>query len=153
VLAQPVETENDATPTDSSGPRELVAWLKRVTPEWPPMGVDWPLVLGKAERLWPLHSAAEPWEGEMPREGQEISDFLRGCLDQESFRQADSYTRGYGYAVFLLDGFAMLEAYCTASLFIGYDLDAIERPVKQLPPFYRLMCLGWTMVEWVRCLR
>src|SRR5262249_2732871 len=83
----------------------------------------------------------------------EIADFLGGFFGSQTIQSADPFSRGYGYASLLLDAFALLEAFGTASLLIGYDLDAIERPVKQLPPFHALMCLGWMVAELIRCVR
>jgi hypothetical protein len=147
------ENSSALTPAEDWDLRELLTWLKRVTPEWPPRGVDWPLVLSNAERLFATHPEANPSAAEAPQEGQEIADYLRGFLDSESLQSVDPFSRGYAYASLLLDAFALLEAFCSASLAVGYDLDALEQPVMQLPPFHALMVLGWTVAELIRCVR
>ena len=136
-----------ATATDDV--RGLVAWLKQVTPEWPPVGVDWPLVLAYAERMLSGMAAAD---GEQPREGQTLAAFIGGYLDTE-MTDAEPAFRVFAFASLLLDAFSLLEAFCTASLVLGYDRDAPEQPVGKLTPFHGLMCLGMTMVEWIRSLR
>jgi hypothetical protein len=132
--------------------RDTLAWLKRVTPEWPPMGIDWPLVLSKAEK-WYGQAEPDPTVAQRLAEGRDLADVLRESLDTETIRQIDTFSRGYALASLMLDAFAVLEAICKASLAMGYDLDAIERPVKQLPPFHALMVLGWPILELIRCAR
>jgi hypothetical protein len=153
TAAESGEAGSAPTPADDRELSETVAWLKRVTPEWPPMGIDWPLVLSKAERLFTEHPDTDLSGAGQPRDGQPIADFLREGFDAPTIQDADPYSRGFVYACQLLDAFTMLEAFCKASLAIGYDLDAIERPVRQLSPFHALMVLGWTVAEWIRCFR
>jgi hypothetical protein len=64
---KPVRQQNDHDPTNGKDtPTTLVAWLKRVTPEWPPMGIDWPLVLGTDKCiLSAAHGVGnKDWEGQ-----------------------------------------------------------------------------------------
>jgi hypothetical protein len=143
----------DAAPVAVRDFRELLDWLKRATPGWPPMGVDWPLVLSAAERIFCRTSAAKGNDCETPQDGQEIADYLRGLLEAEMLQGFDQFSRGYAYACQLIEAFGLLEAFCKASLAVGYDLDAIKAPVDELPPFHVLMSLSQTMLEWIRCLR
>jgi hypothetical protein len=164
AITEPVpNSEAPLTATEGTSPEPatadardipaLVAWLKRVTPEWPPIGIDWPLVLSHAEELFAGCSQPDAAAAEHPQEGEELADYLRACFNSEPIQRADPFSRGYACACQLLDAFALLEAFCMGSLAVGYDLDAIDRPVKQLPPFHGLMCLGWVMVELIRSLR
>jgi hypothetical protein len=133
--------------------QECLAYLKRATLNWPPMGIDWPLVLSKAEQLLSGEPLSSENVSEGPKPGQEPADYLRGSFESELCRQVSPYSRAYIYASTLLEAFTLLDAFCTASLAVGYDLDAIPRPVEKLPLYHCLMCLGWTLVEAVRCLR
>jgi|GEM_PF-6624073 len=134
-------------------PKECLAYLKQVTPDWPPMGIDWPLVLCKAEELRSkLDHEGEP-ATEAPRPGEELADYLGRGLEAEYIRQADPIHRSFAFASSLLEAFIQLDAFCTASLAIGYDLDAIPAGCDQLTPYHALMCLGWTQLEHILCLR
>jgi hypothetical protein len=132
---------------------QCLAYLKQVTPTWPPMGIDWPYVLCLAERMWAGSVPHSQAVNEGPRTRQEIPEYLQGAFEAEFFRQADPFSRGYAYASLLLEAFLQLDAFCTASLVIGYDLDAIPRPCDKLPPYHALMGLGWLMAECIRVLR
>jgi hypothetical protein len=153
LSSTPAQDGDDQDQAETHDIRHLVAWLKRVTPEWPPMGIDWPLVLSAAERV--LTDSLDDDDGDcaQPADGQGLDEFLRGSVDTEELRAAKPLDRAYALTSQLLDVYGLLEALCTASLFMGYDLDAIEQPVKRLPPFHGLMCLGVVVLGLVRCLR
>jgi hypothetical protein len=129
----------------------VLAYLKRETPNWPPMGIDWPLVLSNCEGIWSFNEQDEPNALARPLEGQEIREFIGQGLGPVLAAVSDSVHRVFAIASMLLDVFPQLEAFCKASLAIGYDLDQIERPVKELPPYHALMCMGWPLVDAVCC--
>lgn len=132
---------------------ECLAYLKRVTPSWPEMGIDWPLVLASAERLWPRSSPTSETPPEEPKAGQELPEFLAGCITDEEIAGADPCSRGFGYASSLLELFQQVQAFCAASLGVGYDLDAIPPGSQKLSPFHALMCMGWPLVSMIQALR
>jgi hypothetical protein len=132
---------------------ELLVWLRRVTLEWPPMGIDWPLVLSAAEGLFLGTADRRSEESESWPDGQSAAAYIRKGFESEEIRSVDPFSRGHAFGTVLLDAFWVLDALCAASLMMGYDLDAIERPVKRLAPFHGLMCLGQPVVELIRALR
>jgi hypothetical protein len=130
--------------------RRSVAWLKRVTPDWPPMGIDWPWVLSRVERLWLQRGSNYLSEREQPGTGQELSDFMGQHLSPIFGNCPDPVMRAYAFSSLLLDVVLQLDAFGRPSLAVGDDLDTIPRPVQELPPFHALMVLGWPLAEMVQ---
>jgi hypothetical protein len=135
------------------GVHDCLSYLKQVTPSWPKMNIDWPLVLADAEKHFSISSADSEAHQDQPSPGQELSEFLGSFVTNEEIASTDPFSRGYAYGSLLLELVLQLQAFCAASLAFGYDLDAIPSGSTKLTPFHALMCIGWPIAEMVQVVR